>query len=635
MPEIKRPNYFNNQFLLERDFNDEQSYHEQKRRLHNRRLHAWGVADGFTVLRADANRVAISAGTALDNLGREIIFDAGSHTLVTAGSNIDVYLTIAFREVQDPADHYTEGGVDNYTRFTERPIVADSPTPPPADGSVILLARIRLDQGGAIDLANPIDENVRTLAGAKIAPRSIRATHLADEAQPTASRVDNLGGTNRIVAQINAGSGLIAHARVEAAPEDRVSGVVFFPTLTLGNEQFSADINPGLGPGPLLVQLGVDNHPTPGFTTSGDNDYGRLVRLRSVIQQAVGTFRVFVTSISPNVPSARIRWYAFKLRDTPETIATVGIALTPTDVSMPSGTNSQAFTSSITGSTEQRVTWRVVESNGGSIAPSSTTVTATYTPPNATGTYHVEAKSNADPSKVMVATILRNVPVTVSVSPASHSMLTTQTVDIDAAVTSNSGVTWSVQESNGGSVATVNSLKGRYTPPSASGTYHVRATSIADPTKSATCTVNVTNLSITVDADDTSINTNTSTTVRATINWSANRNANWAVTAGGSGGSVSPATGQTTAFTATAPGTYTIRGRSVADSSKQDTVTVTVTTPKTSEGGGGGGGKLMANDENFAPPETRSLPPSTRVTAAKPKAAATARTFIDPSKRPK
>ena len=43
---LKRPNYFTNQFLVERDFKDEQSYQIGMRRKHNLALHSWGIADG-------------------------------------------------------------------------------------------------------------------------------------------------------------------------------------------------------------------------------------------------------------------------------------------------------------------------------------------------------------------------------------------------------------------------------------------------------------------------------------------------------------------------------------------------------------------------------------------------------------
>jgi Tol biopolymer transport system component len=78
--------------------------------------------------------------------------------------------------------------------------------------------------------------------------------------------------------------------------------------------------------------------------------------------------------------------------------------------------------------------------------------------------------------------------VKLTISPISASPLVNQTTQFTASVTGTSdvAVTWSVQEANGGTVT-----GGLYHAPWANGTYHVTATSVADPSKSATATVSV------------------------------------------------------------------------------------------------------------------------------------------------
>ena len=49
----KRPHYFNSQFLIVRDFQDEQSYHDELLRRHNRLMHSWGVIGGLDVKKSD------------------------------------------------------------------------------------------------------------------------------------------------------------------------------------------------------------------------------------------------------------------------------------------------------------------------------------------------------------------------------------------------------------------------------------------------------------------------------------------------------------------------------------------------------------------------------------------------------
>ncbi len=86
-------------------------------------------------------------------------------------------------------------------------------------------------------------------------------------------------------------------------------------------------------------------------------------------------------------------------------------------------------------------------------------------------------------------------PVTISVSQATSSMATDGTQTFTATVTgsSNTAVTWSIQEgAAGGSI----SAAGAYTAPgvvaNGSSTFHIVATSQADPTKTANATVTVT-----------------------------------------------------------------------------------------------------------------------------------------------
>lgn len=82
-------------------------------------------------------------------------------------------------------------------------------------------------------------------------------------------------------------------------------------------------------------------------------------------------------------------------------------------------------------------------------------------------------------------------PVTVAIDPTTASLGTGATLAFAATVSNSTSqsVTWSVQEgASGGTVTSV----GLYTAPSIAGTYHVTATSVADPSRSASATVAVT-----------------------------------------------------------------------------------------------------------------------------------------------
>jgi hypothetical protein len=79
-------------------------------------------------------------------------------------------------------------------------------------------------------------------------------------------------------------------------------------------------------------------------------------------------------------------------------------------------------------------------------------------------------------------------PVAVTISPRTTTVdaCTQRTFTASVANSSNTAVTWSVQEVGGGSVS-----NGVYTAPAMAGTYHVVATSAADPTAVDTATVTV------------------------------------------------------------------------------------------------------------------------------------------------
>ncbi len=83
-------------------------------------------------------------------------------------------------------------------------------------------------------------------------------------------------------------------------------------------------------------------------------------------------------------------------------------------------------------------------------------------------------------------------PVEVAITPTSATVPAGGTQAFTATVTgsANTAVTWSVQEGAAGGTIT---QAGLYTAPAIAGTYHVVATSQADPTKSAVATVTVPN----------------------------------------------------------------------------------------------------------------------------------------------
>ena len=76
--DTKRLHYYERQFLGVRDFQDEQAYHNTKRRRHNLGHHTWGIVTGLDLIEqpveggGDGVDVYLQPGMAIDGYGREI-----------------------------------------------------------------------------------------------------------------------------------------------------------------------------------------------------------------------------------------------------------------------------------------------------------------------------------------------------------------------------------------------------------------------------------------------------------------------------------------------------------------------------------------------------------------------------------
>lgn len=101
----ERNHYFSGKLMTVRDFESEQTYFNDKRRLGNRMLHGTGIVSGLGVLLTDNQSFSLEAGMALDYLGREIVVREPSVKRLSVikgfediqGSG-DVYLGITYRE---------------------------------------------------------------------------------------------------------------------------------------------------------------------------------------------------------------------------------------------------------------------------------------------------------------------------------------------------------------------------------------------------------------------------------------------------------------------------------------------------------------------------------------------------------
>jgi hypothetical protein len=166
MPDFeKRLRYFNGQFLQAQDFIDEQTYHMDRQRRHNRQFHTSGIAEGlFVTANTGSAQAEVGPGTAVDSEGRLIVLEGSRTVTLSALASQTVLLLISYGEVaSDPA---TVGG-GGETRWHERPNVEAVPenSAPPA-GTHIRLARLVITQGGTVD--GELDRGVRESAGVRV-----------------------------------------------------------------------------------------------------------------------------------------------------------------------------------------------------------------------------------------------------------------------------------------------------------------------------------------------------------------------------------------------------------------------------------------------------------------------------------
>ncbi len=231
------------------------------------------------------------------------------------------------------------------------------------------------------------------------------------------------------------------------------------------------------------------------------------------------------------------------------------LAVSPASVNLPPGAP-QRFSATVA------VTWSLPEGAG------SITEAGEYIAPATPGTYHVMATSKTEPMQTAIATVTVSLTPVVSVSmdPAGVSVAPGAIATFTASVrgTPDLGVSWSVQESGGGSV-----LDGVYTAPAAPGVYHVVAAAHADPTKTASAAVLVTApghlVSVQIDPAAATLRAGNTVRFNAIVTGAADASVTWTAPDGGTVDSAG-------LFLApTGVGDYRVVATSRADSSKAAT----------------------------------------------------------------
>jgi len=267
-------------------------------------------------------------------------------------------------------------------------------------------------------------------------------------------------------------------------------------------------------------------------------------------------------------------------------VVAVRVTVAPASVELPAG-KTQQFTATVTGPSNTSVTWSVAGILGGNSTVGTISSSGLYTAPatvSASTTVTIAATSVADSSAFGTASV-RIVLVQVSVSPASVELVTGASQQFTATVTgsTDTSVIWSVNGVAGGN-ATVGTISnsGVYTAPATvpSTPVLVRATSVADSTKSATASVTIASVEVSISPPGATLLVRASQQFTAGVTGATNTAVNWTVNgiAGGNAtiGTVSTSGLYTAPAAVPSPSTVSVRATSVADSTKSAAASVTI-----------------------------------------------------------
>src|SRR5581483_8254782 len=362
-------------------------------------------------------------------------------------------------------------------------------------------------------------------------------------------------GTVALTATSVADPSKSATATITVSPV--ASLTVNFKTLTLvaGAEQ-------------TLVATVVGLDPLVNWSTTGGTITGTGTVVRFTAPSVPGNYTVLATSaLNPSV-SASVAVTV---------VAPVIVSINPSVATAVTG-GSQSFTAIVTGASNTAVTWTA---SSGTITGTGNTII--YGAPTTPGTYTVTATSVADPAQSATAVVTVS-DVQVFVSPPSASLAVNQTQSLTAIVSGTllNEVTWSV---SGGTITGTGNVV-TYTAPAVPGSYTATATSVADPTKSATAAIDVTAVDVAVSPPTATIKAGTTVNFTATVTGGNDHGVEWSTDNGTlvvistSSAKIGAQPTGTSTVTYTAPttaGTTTVTAKPNADKTKKAVASITVT----------------------------------------------------------
>jgi hypothetical protein len=175
----KRVRFFDGQFLQEQDFIDEQKFHLDRERRQSRLLRLTGISAGLTVTSDAESRITVTAGMAVDALGRHLVLAADTAVQLDEDfadqQGIEVHLAY-MESAEDPTPDGAPGGA-GARRWDESPrivvvapdgttTVAPEEASPDLDDHTVLLARLAVANGQVVVDLTAAQRSTLSVAGA-------------------------------------------------------------------------------------------------------------------------------------------------------------------------------------------------------------------------------------------------------------------------------------------------------------------------------------------------------------------------------------------------------------------------------------------------------------------------------------
>ena len=146
----QRLRYFFGQVIGVDDLEQEQLYHREKARRHNRLLHGWGIVSGLEVRAGTqgARKVTILPGYALDRQGEEIVVPR-SVAVDLSGHAAGTTVYVAVRYDERPERPVPTPLGQQYSRVRDT-FAVEVLTRPPRQKPHVVLADVEFGRGGKV-----------------------------------------------------------------------------------------------------------------------------------------------------------------------------------------------------------------------------------------------------------------------------------------------------------------------------------------------------------------------------------------------------------------------------------------------------------------------------------------------------